>query len=130
MRLRWDATCVWLSECQRRWRWWLSLPCKRRRHWDLVWLDLLVAMLCSRGCDPGCYTILAVFTDRFTCAGPDLPLQERHQAGTLEIPIPLYGNEVFESYDFTFGYTILSFRAYELLIRLNTIQVDVTTIYE
>jgi hypothetical protein len=38
-------------------------------------------------------------TDGFTCAGSDLPLQERYQAGTLEVSILLRDNEPNEGYN-------------------------------
>jgi hypothetical protein len=37
--------------------------------------------------------------NRFTCAGSDLSLQERYQAGTLEMSIPFCGHESIEEYD-------------------------------
>jgi hypothetical protein len=32
-------------------------------------------------------------TDGFTCTGPDLPLQERYQAGTLEVSLLFRSHE-------------------------------------
>jgi hypothetical protein len=37
--------------------------------------------------------------NRFTCAGSDLPLQERYQAGTLEMSILFCHDESIEEYD-------------------------------
>jgi hypothetical protein len=38
-------------------------------------------------------------TDGFTCTGPDLPLQERYQAGTLEVSLLFRSHEQIEEHD-------------------------------
>jgi len=46
-----------------------------------------------------CNQLRIWLANRVTCAGPDLPLQERYQAGTLEVSIPFRDHETIREHD-------------------------------